>query len=170
MKPSFNRLALAPAPVSTSTHRRWGDARRCDGDDERNAGDSGPTTPRPPRGLDIINGRRRRSNSCAIARADGAAARARVDEHGFSSATPARYPGAARGEPSPSTSLTRCSSRARSRARDFIVDYRPPVGIPHLARTSTTRPTRVDRIMAEIESIVTTARLRCDPRRASRVT
>ena len=41
------------------------------------------------------------------------------------------------------------------KARDFIVDYRPPVGIrisPHFYNT----PDEVDRIMAEIESIVAT--------------
>ena len=43
------------------------------------------------------------------------------------------------------------------KARDFIVDYRPPVGVrisPHFYNT----PEEIDRITAEIRTIVTTGR------------
>jgi selenocysteine lyase/cysteine desulfurase len=55
------------------------------------------------------------------------------------------------------------------KARDFLVDYRPPVGIrvsPHFYNTAD----EVDRIMAEIASIVAKKDYQSGPGGASRVT
>ena len=76
---------------------------------------------------------------------------ARVDEYGFTSAAsrdPERLAGTV------ALSVPDAALVARTlKARDFIVDYRPPVGVrisPHFYNTMD----EVDRIMAEIASIV----------------
>jgi kynureninase len=103
-------------------------------------------------GLDIINAvgvDRIRARSRELT----ARLLARVDEYGFRSATP-RDPERLAGTVAVDVPDALLVARTL-KARDFIVDYRPPVGIrisPHFYNT----PDEVDRIMAEIESIVTT--------------
>jgi kynureninase len=76
---------------------------------------------------------------------------ARVDEHGFTSAAsrdPERLAGTVAVDVPDALLVARTL-----KARDFVVDYRPPVGIrisPHFYNT----PDEVDRTMAEIASIV----------------
>jgi kynureninase len=101
-------------------------------------------------GLDIINavgadrvrGRSRELTARLLAR---------VDEHGFASAAP-RDPERLAGTVAVNVPEALLVARTL-KARNFIVDYRPPVGIrisPHFYNT----PDEVDRIMAEIASIV----------------
>jgi kynureninase len=76
---------------------------------------------------------------------------ARVDEHGFRSASP-RDPERLAGTVAVDVPDAARVSRTL-KARDFLVDYRPPVGIrisPHFYNTAG----EVDRIMAEIANIV----------------
>lgn len=78
---------------------------------------------------------------------------ARVDEYGFTSAAP-REPGRLAGTVAVDVPDAPLVARTL-KARDFIVDYRPRVGIrisPHFYNTVD----EVDRIMAEIASIVAT--------------
>ena len=78
---------------------------------------------------------------------------ARVDEYGFTSAA-SRDPHRLAGTVAVNVPDAPLVSRTL-KARDFIVDYRPPVGIrisPHFYNTAD----EVDRVMAEIESIVAT--------------
>ncbi len=101
-------------------------------------------------GLDIINavgadrvrGRSRELTARLLAR---------VDEHGFASAAP-RDPERLAGTVAVNVPDALLVARTL-KARNFIVDYRPPVGIrisPHFYNT----PDEVDCIMAEIASIV----------------
>jgi kynureninase len=101
-------------------------------------------------GLDIINAvgvDRIRARSRELS----ARLLARVDELGFASAAP-RDPERLAG--TVAVSVPDALAVARTlKARDFIVDYRPGVGIrisPHFYNT----PEEVDRIVAEISSIV----------------
>jgi selenocysteine lyase/cysteine desulfurase len=74
-----------------------------------------------------------------------------VDEYGFTSAAP-RDPERLAGTVAVDVPDALLVARTL-KARDFIVDYRPPVGVrisPHFYNT----PDEVDRIMAEIASIV----------------
>ncbi len=74
-----------------------------------------------------------------------------VDRHGFQSATP-RDPARLAGTVAVDVPEARAVSRTL-KARDFVVDYRPPVGIrisPHFYNTFD----EIERIMAEIASIV----------------
>ena len=103
-------------------------------------------------GLDIIDtvgvGRIREASRAMTARL-----LALVDEYGFTSAA-SRNPDRLAGTVAVNVPDALLVSRTL-KARDFIVDFRPPVGIrisPHFYNT----PDEVDRIMAEIESIVTT--------------
>jgi kynureninase len=103
-------------------------------------------------GLDIINAvgvDRIRARSRELT----ARLLARIDEHGFTSAAP-RDPERLAG--TVAVDMPDALLVARTlKARDFIVDYRPPVGIrisPHFYNTLD----EVDRIMAEIRSIVST--------------
>jgi kynureninase len=76
---------------------------------------------------------------------------ARVDEYGFTSASP-RDPERLAGTVAVNVPDAARVSRTL-KARDFLVDYRPPVGIrisPHFYNTAD----EVDRIMAEIANIV----------------
>jgi kynureninase len=80
---------------------------------------------------------------------------ARADEHGFPSAAsrdPERLAGTV------ALAVPDALAVARTlKARDFVVDYRPPVGVrisPHFYNT----PDEIDRIMAEIASVVATRR------------
>src|SRR5262249_58942779 len=80
---------------------------------------------------------------------------ARADEYGFPSAAsrdPERLAGTV------ALAVPDALAVARTlKARDFVVDYRPPVGVrisPHFYNT----PDEIDRIMAEIASIVATRR------------
>jgi kynureninase len=103
-------------------------------------------------GLDIIieaGVDRIRERSCALT----ARALALVDEYGFSSAA-ARDPARLAGTVAVNVPDAALVSRTL-KARDFLVDYRPPVGIrisPHFYNTID----EVDRVMAEIASIVAT--------------
>jgi len=76
---------------------------------------------------------------------------ARIDERGFTSAA-SRDPGRLAG--TVAVDVPDAALVARTlKARDFVVDYRPPVGIrisPHFYNTTD----EVDAVMAEIESIV----------------
>ena len=101
-------------------------------------------------GLDIINeagvDRIRESSKRMTARL-----LALVDEHGFTSAA-ARDPGRLAGTVAVNVPDALNVSRTL-KARDFIVDYRPPVGVrisPHFYNTMD----EIDRIMAEMASIV----------------
>jgi selenocysteine lyase/cysteine desulfurase len=80
---------------------------------------------------------------------------ARVDEQGFTSAA-ARDPDRLAG--TVAVNVPDAALVARTlKARDFVVDYRPPVGVrisPHFYNTID----EVDAIMSEIESIVATKR------------
>ena len=74
-----------------------------------------------------------------------------VDEHGFSSAA-ARDPKRLAGTVAVNVPESLEVSRTL-KARDFVVDYRPPVGVrisPHFYNTME----EIERIMAEIASIV----------------
>jgi len=102
-------------------------------------------------GLDIIN-------SVGVSRIREASTRmtARllhlVDEYGFSSAA-SRDPNRLAGTVAVNVPDAPLVSRTL-KARDFIVDYRPPVGIrisPHFYNTMD----EIDRLMAEIASITT---------------
>jgi kynureninase len=80
---------------------------------------------------------------------------ARADEHGFPSAAsrdPERLAGTV------ALAVPDALAVARTlKARDFVVDYRPPVGVrisPHFYNT----PEEIDRIMEETASIVSTQR------------
>jgi len=91
---------------------------------------------------------------------------ARADEYGFPSAAsrdPERLAGTV------ALAVPDALAVARTlKARDFVVDYRPPVGVrisPHFYNT----PDEIDRIMAEIASIVATRRYEAADT-ASRVT
>ena len=101
-------------------------------------------------GLDIINTvgvDRIRDTSRAMT----ARLLALVDEYGFTSAA-SRNPDRLAGTVAVDVPDARLVSRTL-KARDFIVDYRPPVGIrisPHFYNTMD----EVDRVMAEIASIV----------------
>jgi selenocysteine lyase/cysteine desulfurase len=103
-------------------------------------------------GLDIINAvgvDRIRARSQELS----ARILARVEEHGFTSAAP-RDPERLAGTVAVDVPDALLVARTL-KARDFIVDYRPRVGIrvsPHFYNT----PDEVDRIMAEIASIVAT--------------
>jgi kynureninase len=102
-------------------------------------------------GLDIINAL---GVGAIRARSRAMTARllAHVDAHGFSSAA-SRDPGRLAG--TVAVDVPEAARVARTlKAREFIVDYRPPVGIrvsPHFYNTME----EVDRVMAEIASIVT---------------
>ena len=103
-------------------------------------------------GLDIINQvgvDRIREHSTQLT----ARLLARVDEYGFTSAA-SRDPHRLAGTVAVNVPDAPLVSRTL-KARDFIVDYRPPVGIrisPHFYNTAD----EVDRVMAEIVSIVAT--------------
>jgi kynureninase len=80
---------------------------------------------------------------------------ARADEHGFPSAA-SRDPERLAGTVALNVPEALAVSRTL-KARDFVVDYRPPVGVrisPHFYNT----PEEIDRIMAEIAAIVATRR------------
>jgi kynureninase len=101
-------------------------------------------------GLDIINeagvGRIREKSKLMTARL-----LALVDEYGFTSAA-ARDPERLAGTVAVNVPDAPLVSRTL-KARDFVVDYRPPVGVrvsPHFYNTME----EVDRVMAEIASIV----------------
>jgi kynureninase len=101
-------------------------------------------------GLDIINeagvGRIREKSKLMTARL-----LALVDEYGFTSAA-ARDPERLAGTVAVSVPDAPLVSRTL-KARDFVVDYRPPVGVrvsPHFYNTMD----EVDRVMAEMASIV----------------
>jgi kynureninase len=101
-------------------------------------------------GLDVINAvgvARIRSRSRELS----ARLLARVDEHGFTSAA-SRNPDRLAG--TVAVNVPDALAVARTlKARDFVVDYRPPVGVrisPHFYNTAD----EVDRIVAEIVSIV----------------
>ena len=103
-------------------------------------------------GLDIINaagiGRIREASGRMTARL-----LALVDEYGFTSAA-SRDPGRLAGTVAVNVPDALLVSRTL-KARDFIVDYRPPVGIrisPHFYNTMD----EIDRVMAEIASITAT--------------
>ncbi len=90
-----------------------------------------------------------------------------VDEYGFSSAAP-RNPERLAGTVAVSVPEAPQVSRTL-KARDFVVDYRPPVGIrisPHFYNTID----EIDRIMAEVREIVATKRYDEGDSRASLVT
>jgi kynureninase len=103
-------------------------------------------------GLDIIDeagvGRIREKSKAMTARL-----LALVDEHGFTSAAardPERLAGTVAGNVPDALNVSRTL-----KARDFIVDYRPPVGVrisPHFYNTMD----EIDRVMAEIASIAAT--------------
>jgi len=103
-------------------------------------------------GLDIINAvgaDRIRARSRELT----ARLLARVDEYGFASAAP-RDPERLAGTVAVNVPDALLVARTL-KARNFIVDYRPPVGIrisPHFYNT----PAEIDRILAEIASIVAT--------------
>jgi kynureninase len=103
-------------------------------------------------GLDIINAvgvDRIRARSRELT----ARLLARVDEHGFKSAAP-RDPERLAGTVAVDVPDALLVARTL-KARDFVVDYRPRVGIrisPHFYNT----PDEIDRIVAEMQSIVTT--------------
>lgn len=75
----------------------------------------------------------------------------RVDEHGFESAA-SRDPNRLAG--TVAVNVPEAALVARTlKAREFVVDYRPPVGVrisPHFYNT----PDEIDRVMAEMASIV----------------
>ena len=102
-------------------------------------------------GLDIINAvgvDRIRARSRELS----ARLLARADEYGFTSAA-SRDPNRLAGTVAVDVPDALLVARTL-KAREFIVDYRPPVGVrisPHFYNT----PDEADRIMAEIESIVT---------------
>jgi selenocysteine lyase/cysteine desulfurase len=116
-------------------------------------------------GLDIINAvgvDRIRARSRELT----ARLRTRADEYGFTSAAP-RDPERLAGTVAVDVPDALLVARTL-KARDFIVDYRPHVGIrvsPHFYNTAD----EVDRIMAEIESIVATRNYDANPSE-SRVT
>jgi kynureninase len=91
---------------------------------------------------------------------------ARADEYGFPSAAsrdPERLAGTVALDVPDALAVARTL-----KARDFIVDYRPPVGVrisPHFYNT----PEEIDRITAEIRTIVATQRYET-PAGSSRVT
>jgi kynureninase len=108
-------------------------------------------------GVDRIRARSRELSARLLARAD---------EYGFPSAAsrdPERLAGTV------AVSVPDALDVARTlKARDFIVDYRPPVGVrisPHFYNTAE----EIDRIMAEIKTIVATRRYET-PAGSSRVT
>src|SRR5207302_9243021 len=76
---------------------------------------------------------------------------ARVDEYGFTSAS-SRDPGRLAGTVAVNVPDALLVSRTL-KARDFVVDYRPPVGVrisPHFYNTID----EIERLMAEVASIV----------------
>ena len=140
-----HRLAVARAPVRFRRSGDVADARRRDAHDERHAVDSRRTTRRSPGSTSST-----RSASIASATAsnahDGAAADA-GRRYGFTSAA-SRNPDRLAGTVAVNVPDAPLVSRTL-KARDFIVDYRPPVGIrisPHFYNTMD----EIDRVMAEI--------------------
>jgi kynureninase len=103
-------------------------------------------------GLDIIHAvgvDRIREASCAMT----ARLLALVDDYGFTSAA-SRHPDRLAGTVAVNVPDAQLVSRTL-KARDFVVDYRPPVGVrvsPHFYNTMD----EIDRVMAEVASIVKT--------------
>ena len=149
LRPSFTGWVSHRTPFAFETGP-IGDAARGDAMRMMNGTPAIPAYYAALAGLDIINAvgaDRIRARSRELT----ARLLARVDEYGFRSATP-RDPERLAGTVAVDVPDARRVARTL-KARDFIVDYRPPVGIrisPHFYNTMD----EIDRVMAEIASII----------------